>query len=280
MKPFVRSVAMSHPAEIHPSEIHPLMRQPSQAGTPVRASRISLTAMGVLSLAASLALPAQALAQMVPQASHAWRQMTGQGDTTTVRIDLRTESIAAGDDTPGRGLNLRGKGFWPQWEGRIGIVMDRQVNPLKDSFVLAQPMPSGLRMRSFHMLSDYYVDGGFRATAGILRGDTGQAWWSSGDNGGGLNLSVQRLDTLGLLGQTGSRDQQTMPYLGAGFTSGVGIWGLSSAWRFNADLGLVGVRNGALDNVSRTLQGDKSLDDLVRDLRLRPLIKVSVGYSF
>lgn len=264
----------------HPAETHPLVQQPPQAGTSVRASRLSFPMAAMLTLGACLSVAGQALAQMVPQPTHAWRQMTGQDDTTTVRIDLRTRAASADDDVRGQGLNLRGKGFWPQWEGRIGIVMDRPVNPLKDSFVLAQPVPSGLRLRSFHMLSDYYVDGGFRATAGILRGDTGQAWWSSGDNGGGLNLSVQRLDTLGLLGQTGGRDQQTMPYLGAGFTSGVGIWGLSSAWRFNADLGLVGMRNGALDNVSRTLQGDKSLDDLVRDLRLRPLIKVSVGYSF
>lgn len=269
----------------HPAEIHPLVQQPVRAGATVRACDFfdAIGRMGhVVAMAGVvLCLAGQAHAQMVPQPTHAWRQMTGQPDTTTVRIDLRAPQVATGDeDEPrGKGFNLRGKGFWPQWEGRIGIVMDRQVNPLKDSFVLAQPVPSGLRLRSFHMLSDYYVEGGFRATAGILRGDTGQAWWSSGDNGGGLNLSIQRLDTLGLLGQ-GSRDQQTMPYVGAGFTSGVGIWGLSSAWRFNADLGLVGVRNGAIDNLSRTLQGDKSLDDLVRDLRLRPLVKVSVGYSF
>jgi hypothetical protein len=235
--------------------------------------------MGSVLVCGAALLMHQAKAQMVPQAEHAWRQSTGQGNLTTVRIQLSHNPASQTEEVRGKGLNLRGKDFWPQWEGRIGIVMDRPVNPLKDSFVLAQPVPSGLRLRSIHMLSDYYVEGGFRATAGVLRGDTGQAWWSDGDTGGGLNLSVQRLDTLGLPGQ-GNQDQQTMPYVGAGFSSGVGIWGLSNAWRFNADLGLVGMRNGALDNTSRALQGDRSLDELVRDLRLRPLVKLSVGYSF
>jgi hypothetical protein len=256
MKPFVRRFAMVRSAEKHPL-VHSL---PSDIAT--RTLRLALMA--------GLGFSGQhtALAQMVPQPAHALRQATSESDMTTVRIDLHTH--AGGQDTTrGRGLNLRGKGFWPQWEGRIGIVMDRPVNPLKDSFVLAQPAPSGLRLRSFHMLSDYYVEGGFRATAGVLRGDTGQAWWSSGDTGGGLNLSLQRLDTLALL-QTGPREnQQTMPYLGAGFTSSFGQWGMSNAWRFNADLGLVSVGTS-----------DKSLDDLVRDLRIRPLLKVSVGYSF
>jgi len=236
---------------------------------------MGMVLLAAATVAAALAVPAQA--QMVPQAEHAWRQSTRPGGLTTVRIPLVRNAAAQSEEASGKGLNLRGRDFWPRWEGRIGIVMDRPVNPLKDSFVLAQPISSGLRLRSFHMLSDYYVEGGFRATAGLLRGDTGQSWWSSGGTGGGLNLSLQQLDTLG---QHGDPRQHTMPYVGAGFTSRVGMWGLSSAWRFNADLGLVGVGASSMDNMSRALQGDKSLDDLVRDLRLRPLIKLSVGYSF
>jgi hypothetical protein len=251
------------------AENHPLVQQPMQAERTVGARHFTAaqtTLLGGLALACMGACLGHAHAQMVPQPGHALRQATGQDDLTTVRINLGGQHTSGDATTGGRGLNLRGKGFWPQWEGRIGIVMDRQANPLKDSYVLAQPVSSGLRMRSFHMLSDYYVDGGFRATAGLLRGDTGQAWWSSGDNGCGLNLSVQRLDTLGLLGNAGSGSdkQQTMPYVGAGFTSQVGVWGLSSAWRFNADLGLIGLGSKHTDNLSRTLQGDKSLDDLVR----------------
>lgn len=255
---------------VHRAETHRQVQRPARAGWVLPAL-----------FAASLAIVSHqaALAQMVPQTEHAWRQSAGQSDLTTVRIQLGRQVFAQSEDARGKGLNLRGKDFWPQWEGRIGIVMDRPVNPLKDSFVLAQPVPSGLRLRSFHMLSDYYVEGGFRATAGLLRGETGQAWWSTGDDGGGLNLSLQRLDTLSPLGGHAAH-QVTMPYVGAGFTSRVGVWGLSNAWRFNADLGLIGLGASPMNNMSRALQGDKSLDELVRDLRLRPLVKVSVGYSF
>lgn len=266
----------------HSAENHPLGQQPFKAGWRVRMAISKVPLMAILAAAtAGLSVSGPAHAQMVPQPGHGLRQGTLQGDLTTVRINLNGQSSSA-TESRGKGLSLRGKGFWPQWEGRIGIVMDRPVDPLKDSFVLAQPAPSGLRLRSFHMLSDYYVEGGFRATAGLLRGDTGQAWWSSGDNGGGVNLSLQRLDNLGLLGtpRNGIDGPQTMPYVGAGFTSREGVWGLSSAWRFNADLGLISIGSSPLNNMSRALQGNKSLDELVRDLRLRPLVKVSVGYSF
>jgi len=234
---------------------------------------------GVVSmLAASLAQ-----AQMVPRNEHALRQNTGSDTLTTVRINID------GDDSDvvrGKGLNLRGKGFWPHWEGRIGAVIDRPVNPLKDSFVLAQPVQGGLHVRSMHVLSDYYLDGGFRATAGLLRGETGQAWWSSGDNGGGLNLSLQGLDSLGLLGAPNNRPsadsngQQTMPYLGAGYTSRLSFNGVPSSWRLNADLGLISINASNANHLSQVFQGDKSLDDLVHEMRFRPVVKVSVGYSF
>lgn len=233
---------------------------------------------------ASLFCLGAAQAQMVPRAEHAMRQTTGGSDLTTVRINWASQTS---QDVRGQGLNLRGQGFWPHWEGRIGIVIDRPVNPLKDSFVLAQPAQGGLRIRSLHVLSDYYVEGGFRATAGLLRGETGQAWWSSGDTGGGLNLSLQRLDGLGLLGSpnnspsSDTNGQQTMPYVGAGYSSQLNFKGSgASPWRFNADLGLITINSSNINRISQVFQGEKNLDELVRDLRLRPVIKVSVGYSF
>lgn len=241
-------------------------------------------AVGAILLGA-LGLPC-AQAQMVPHAGHALHQNTGNANYTAVRIDLHGDD-AAGDEVHGRGLALRGQGFWPHWEGRIGVVVDRPINPLKDSFVLTQPNQSaGLRVRSLHILSDYYVEGGFRATAGLLRGDAGQAWWGSGGNGGGLNISLQRLDSLGLLNAVGmpgaNPDAQTTPYLGAGYTNNLTINGTPSAWRFNADLGVVSANasTSTVNRLGQVLQGDRSLDDLVHEMRLRPMVKVSVGYSF
>lgn len=254
---------------------HTLVMPPSSGGRAAWGIVLAGTLAGLLTAS-------QAQAQMVPRNEHALHQNTGQDSLTTVRINLDGE----GGEVGGKGLNLRGQGFWPHWEGRIGAVIDRPLNPLKDSFVLAQPVQGGLHMRSMHVLSDYYIEGGFRATAGLLRGETGQAWWSSGDTGGGLNVSLQRLDSLGLLGAPNNRPsadtngQQTMPYLGAGYTSRLSFNGGPSSWRLNADLGLVSINGNNANHLSQVFQGDKSLDDLVHEMRFRPMFKVSVGYSF
>jgi hypothetical protein len=254
------------------------MRHTAPTDSPLSTRQGSLAA-GKWALAAvcgSLWLTGAVQAQMVPFAGHALHQSTGGTSYTSVRINL-TQDEANGE--PGRGLTLRGKGFLPHWEGRIGVVVDRPINPLKDSFVLAQPNAGGgLRIRSMHILSDYYLEGGFRATAGVLRGDTGQSWWASEGHGGGLNLSLQRLDNLNLASVNTSQDQQTTPYLGAGYSNSLTLNGTPSAWRFNADLGLVSINTN--NHVGQVVQGDRTLDELVREMRLRPVVKVSVGYSF
>ncbi len=207
---------------------------------------------------------AVAHAQMVPQPQHLLRAATN--------VDQ------------GKGLSLNGQQFWPHWEGRIGLVMDRAYDPLKDSFVLAQPVPSsGLNMRSAHVLSDYYFSGGFRATVGLVRGSVTQSSWSDGNDdtiGSGLNLSLQRVDNLSLgdpRNQSAEGENRTLPYVGAGYAASLGNPGSDSMWRFNADLGLVSANSST---IGRALQGEANLDDVVRDLRLRPVIKVSVRYAF
>lgn len=245
----------------------------------VRTCSLAAGAWTVAAAMSGLLASGVAQAQMVPYAGHALHQSTGNANFTSVRINLNTNASDE-DNTPSRGLLLRSKDFWPHWEGRIGVVVDRPVNPLKDSFVLAQPsMSNGLKIRSMHILSDYYLEGGFRATAGLLRGDTGQSWWTSDGTGGGLNLSLQRLDNLGLMNGNGSSDQQTTPYLGAGYSNSLTLNGMRSAWRFNADLGFVNI-NANNNHLGQVFQGERSLDELVREMRLRPVVKVSVGYSF
>ncbi|MBH1987610.1 MAG: hypothetical protein I8H76_09850 [Burkholderiales bacterium] len=231
-------------------------------------------------------------AQMVPRGEHLLRQTDSgfgapshatSGSITTARVHW--DGSPATDDAPGQGLALKGRGPWPRWEGRIGAVIDRPMNPVRDNFVLAQPAQHGLRMRSLHLLSDYYMEGGFRATLGLVSGETGQAWWSSGDTGGGLNLSLQQLDNLGtpLSRPRRSGLTQPNPYLGAGYSSRAATAGQAGSWRFNADLGLVNVNgggDGSAERLGDVLQGQRPLGDLVNNLRLRPVVKVSVGYAF
>lgn len=227
--------------------------------------RLFLPSLCFAAMSAGSAIPQTAWAQMVPQPEPINR------------------TITAG--VQGQGLSLRNQPFWPHWEGRVGVVLDRPINPLKDSYVLAQPAPSnGLTVRSAHILSDYYFAGGFRATAGLVRGSVTRSTWSDSAGTPGLNLSLQRLDTLSLNqnGHTDSFDgeSRTLPYVGAGYSSSLAPTGRVSLWRFNADLGIITVNSNNIGRISRVLQGDGTLDEIVRDLRLRPVVKVSVRYAF
>ncbi|MDE2000701.1 MAG: hypothetical protein KGN37_02145 [Burkholderiales bacterium] len=213
-------------------------------------------------------------AQFVPMPTHVLRSVGGSEYSFT-RVSLRQSGL---------GLSLGGgQGLWPHWEGRVGVMMDRPTNPLKDTYVLFQPVPNGLNIRSMHMLSDYYIDGGFRATAGMVRGDAVQSWWDGG--GEGLNISLQRLDSLNIPGSSngvglGNLNSSSAPYIGAGYSTRINAAEVASAWRFNADLGLLSINNNNFDRISRTLTGDQSVNSLIRELRFRPLVKFSVGYSF
>lgn len=242
-----------------------------------KSSHPSLMSLVVhLVVGGGLCTAAASHAQMVPRGEHFLQQSQTSG-VTAVRVRWGGE----GAEQRGAGLALKGSNRWLNWEGRMGAVMDRPLNPLRDSFVLAQPAQAGLRMRSLHLLSDYYVDGGFRATVGIVSGETGQAWWSSGERGGGLNVSVQQLDNLAnplsVTGQRGLSLPQPNAYVGAGYSSRFGGDTPSESWRFNADVGLL---NATTTRLSDSLQADRSLDDALRSARMRPVVKVSVGYAF
>lgn len=220
-------------------------------------------------------------AQMVPRTEHFLHQ-SQTSSVTAVR--LRWGGAPLVDEARGQGLALKGNTQWQHWEARIGAVIDRPINPVRDNFVLAQPMQAGLQMRSMHVLSDYYVGGGFRATVGLVSGEAGQAWWSSGDNGGGLNLSVQHIDSLGAPVGLGQQRGLTLPqpnaYVGAGYSTRLSNTQQSEVWRFNADFGLINTSGANGTSLSSILQGERTLDEAIRTMRMRPVLKVSVGYAF
>jgi len=202
-----------------------------------------------------------AQAQMVPKTGHILRSMAARQS--------------------GAGLNLDSTSAWPHWEGRVGVVMARPVDPVKDSYVLVQPQGNnGFNLRSAHILSDYHFAGGFRATAGLLRGSLTQSSWTEPDGSGpGLNLSLQYLDGLNLpSAQRGSSlDSRTVPYIGAGYTLNVAQGESASSLKVNADVGVVSSGSNLLN---RVLPGDGSSDNNARDLHLEPVVKVSVQYAF
>jgi hypothetical protein len=68
----------------------------------------------------------------------------------------------------------------------------------------------------------------------------------------------------------------TLPYVGLGY-SGIHA---KSGWGFWADVGLVVQNPGNMLGVGRVVSGSQSAEDLVRELRLSPLLQLGVNYSF
>ena len=174
--------------------------------------------------------------------------------------------------------------MWPHWEGRIGVVLDHAVESPRQSFALTLPVPIGLKVHGAHVLSDYYFSGGFRATAGLVRGPANLPWWpTSGQATSGLDLSLDGIDVSALpTSGTTTNDElsRTSAYIGAGYSTRLNHAKAYGAWHFNADLGLISLNSGNIGRFTRVLQGEQGVDELLRELRLRPVLKVSVDYAF
>ena len=101
------------------------------------------------------------------------------------------------------------------------------------------------------------VEGGFRATSGLFESPMASAMASEG----GLTLR----------GRDGAAP---LPYLGVGYGGLMVGTGLS----LQADLGLVAA-SGAV-RLGRSLQSVPPVDELIRDLRLAPVLRLGISYAF
>jgi len=121
-------------------------------------------------------------------------------------------------------------------------------------------LPSGVPLGPQHLLQmtrllgDYQLDalrfgqaGGLRLTGGLL-----------------LNARQPLL---------AGADSRTWPYLGIGYAG----QGARGDWGFSADVGLAAQNPG---RVGRIFSGTADLSDTLRELRLQPVIKLGVTYSF
>jgi hypothetical protein len=171
--------------------------------------------------------------------------------------------------------------LWPQWEGRVSVVLSNPGDTRANAFALAPVMGPGLKIQSLQVLSDYAVGGGFRASLGLIRGSTSSPLLP-GDEGG-LSVRTQQLDLMDPMSANRSAQEEahrTVPYVGVGYSDHVIEASGYGAWRFNADLGLISLNSQNIGRISRVFQGEQGVDELVRELRLRPVIKFSVNYAF
>jgi hypothetical protein len=179
--------------------------------------------------------------------------------------------LAVSDDTPG----------WARWQARIAI---NASTPLWRSD-LARGDAAGLKVQGLGLIGDYYFArlplgshgaGGFRASSGVLLG-SGAPLWAAQAPGGSSQFSLGRrnLSLLSALpGADPALDSSTVPYVGLGYSGLTGRGG----WGFAADVGVMALHGDSV-RFGR-LSGAQSLDDLLRDLRLTPVLQLGVSYSF
>jgi hypothetical protein len=191
-------------------------------------------------------------------------------------------AVAAGGD----GLTARTDNLpWERWQGRISLGTQ---TPLWRSDLGASESYA-LPLRSLTLMGDYYfsrslagstVAGGFRATSGVILGPRSQLWTGQpGPAPQGINVGVDRRvfgQAAVSLANESTPDTATLPYLGLGYTG----LSLRGRWSFSADLGLVAMSPGNAVKLGRVFGGAQSLDELVRDMRLAPLLQLGVSYSF
>ncbi len=117
---------------------------------------------------------------------------------------------------------------------------------------------------------------GFRASGALLIRQPGVSLsdlaWSSR-----ATTSLALRQPVASPGDYGTEGVSAMPYLGIGYSD----YSLKSGWGFWADIGLVVQSPGSALGVGRgVMSGTQNLDDLVRELRLSPMLQLGVNYSF
>lgn len=145
-------------------------------------------------------------------------------------------------------------------------------------------------LRRFSVLRDYYFDevdevaaapavaGGLRATGGLVVTSRSAANSLLARRAGASGSSLRRLAGHGIADgwSDPSNDLVSVPYVGVGYTD----LPLRTGWGFRADLGLMALRPQSAVKFGSVLSGPLGVDDLLRDMRLSPLIQIGVSYSF
>jgi hypothetical protein len=155
---------------------------------------------------------------------------------------------------------------------------------------LAPVERTGLQVGGLGLFGDLYLGQakrvagaaaeGFRATSGVLIGARSPMLGATTTpSAGGLFASNRRLfgaSAATLAASDGSVDSSTVPYIGIGYSN----LAAKSGWSFSADLGVVSQSPGNVVRFGRVFGGSQSLDDVMRDMRLAPVIQLGVSYSF
>lgn len=171
----------------------------------------------------------------------------------------------------------------PSWQARLQLS---SLAPAPAGSYEAQRY-GGSRLLSASLLGDYYltgsglggVHGGLRATGGVMLGSLSQSsaglalGASTSPYNQQLAIGQRNVSSFSPLGDA-SDPYGSMSYLGLGYTG----QSLRGGWGFSADLGLV---NGSATSGMRLgSSSTQSMEDLLRDMRFRPVLQLGLSYSY
>lgn len=166
---------------------------------------------------------------------------------------------------------------WSHWQSRLSVAApDWQPG-------LASPQ-QGLKVDGMSLMADYYFraepagarsSGGFRATSGVVVGPRTLFLGNQVPGSGAFGVG-RPIGTASGLYAPESGEASAVPYVGIGYTGLAG----RSGWSFSADLGLMSLRPGNAIRFGRVANGSQSLDDVIREMRLSPVLQVGVSYAF
>lgn len=161
----------------------------------------------------------------------------------------------------------------PHWQARFGAASPASTQS-----------SARLQGTALHLLGDYYwqgfrparfgLSGGFRATSGLLVGERALALMTSSALSRSNAASASGMRAM-RLGEAERELALAVPYIGVGY-SGVSLRG---GWGFTADLGLAGTGGGL--QMRRDLPAhSRGADEILRELRLTPVLQIGASYAF
>lgn len=170
---------------------------------------------------------------------------------------------------------------WGRFQGRVAFAAEAP----EWRSALGGNRGAGLKVSGLTLMGDVYfaspvAGGGFRASSGVILGGRSGLWGAAADAAASSVVSVDRRVfgqgvPVSVRAPDGSTESGTLPYLGIGYSNLA-----TGGWRFSADLGLVSYSPGSAVRLGRAFGGGQSLDDVVRDMRLAPVVQFGVGYTF
>jgi hypothetical protein len=164
----------------------------------------------------------------------------------------------------------------PRLQARVGLNASA---PPTDGANVSWQQQGGVLLGDYYFsrarLGDGRVSSGFRATSGVLFGQRSLALGTPAVAAGpGFGLTVMRQPRVSIPGlEAAAEPWSAVPYVGVGW-SGASLRG---GWEVSADFGFAGRSQG--DGGLR-VSGSQSLDDLLRELRITPMVQIGVSYAF